>query len=230
MAWIKVEHNILTKTEVFQLSQMLQITRQEVVGHLITFWIWADQNTEDGKIIGDRNVVDILTIPDFANSLINVGWLDIIGKYIEIPKFLLHNGASAKRRALTAQRVANHRKRKCNGDDVTEPLLYNTILNNSNKNNINEVKELWNATMNNKVRALTDKRIKQIKGLLKDYTIDEIKSVFEKVAKIPFMQGKNDRKWVADFNYVLRPDKFIKILEGGWDTQIEKNNNGDWTQ
>lgn len=237
MAWIKVEHNLTTKTEVFQMSQMLGISRQEIVGHLVEFWIWADQNTEDGIIIGNRNVVDTLTIPDFANALINVGWLDVIADKLEIPKFLLHNGASAKRRALTAQRVANHRKRNSNTSDVTEPILYNTILNNKEIDKVTEdpnilnVKIFWNKYSKNQIRAITPNRKKAIRKLLKEYTIEQIEMVFEKVAKIPFMQGRNNSNWVADFNYVLKPDKFLKIFEGGWDSQIEKQNDiQGWTQ
>jgi len=233
MAWIKVEHNIATKIEVFQMAQMLQINRQEIVGHLVNFWVWADQNTEDGKILGNTDVIDILTIPDFGDALINVGWLNVIDQFIEIPKFLLHNGSSAKKRALTAQRVANHRKRHGSDDKVTDALLYKTILNknkNESNNTVNEIKDLWNKFSKTKIKALTVKRIKQIKELQANHTIEEISSVFEKVAKIPFMQGKNDRNWIADFNYVLRPDKFLKILEGGWDSQITKQNDGDWTK
>jgi len=208
----------------------LNITRQEAIGHLVNFWVWADQNTEDGRLIGDRKVVDTLTMENFANELIKVGWLDIIGGHIEIPKFLLHNGASAKRRALTAQRVANHRKRNSNNDGVTDKLLYNTILNNKDINsysedpNIEKVKELWNESNNPKIKAMTNKRKKAIKAILKDYHIDQITEVFKKIPLIPFLNGDNKYKWKCDFNWIMKPDNFIKLEEGGYDTQTNKEN------
>jgi hypothetical protein len=40
---------------------------------------------------------------------------------------------------------------------------------------------------------------------------------FGKVAAAPFLIGDNDRGWKANFDWVLAPKNFLKIVEGGFD-------------
>lgn len=43
------------------------------------------------------------------------------------------------------------------------------------------------------------------------------KMIIEKLTHIPFCLGHNDRQWVADFEFLVRPDSHAKILEGKYD-------------
>lgn len=67
------------------------------------------------------------------------------------------------------------------------------------------------------VQKLTDKRNKAIDNLLKDFSIEQ----FEKICKIAnasdFLTGNNDRKWKADFDFLMRTDKALSTLEGKYD-------------
>lgn len=42
-------------------------------------------------------------------------------------------------------------------------------------------------------------------------------NVIRKLEHIPFCLGHNDRAWVADFEFLVRPDTHAKILEGKYD-------------
>lgn len=117
MAWIKIDHTLPTKPEVFQLAKNLLITRSEVVGHLVTFWIWVDQNSEDGTLGASEEMIDALTTPNFAFELIKQGWISLDNEILKIKDFEKHNSNSAKKRALGAQRIANMRMR--NAKSVT---------------------------------------------------------------------------------------------------------------
>jgi len=64
-----------------------------------------------------------------------------------------------------------------------------------------------------KCLKLTDKRIKAIKNLLKQYDWMEIEDVFRKANESAFLTGKNDRGWKADIDFLLREDKFVSIME-----------------
>ena len=110
-SWIKVESSIYEKTEVFLLSQIMEMERSQVLGLLVVFWTWADKNTADGKINANRQIIDAVTIEGFANALIQVGWLDFVndGKCAIMKNYDRHNGTSAKKRATTADRVRKHR-------------------------------------------------------------------------------------------------------------------------
>jgi len=67
------------------------------------------------------------------------------------------------------------------------------------------------------VRNLNEQRKKLISQRLKQgYTIADFAQVFKNTEADDFMTGKNDRKWKANIDYILRDgkeDKFLKLLE-----------------
>ena len=66
-----------------------------------------------------------------------------------------------------------------------------------------------------KVTKLTDKRKRAIKTCIgQGFTVEELKDAFHKSSSIPFLTGKNDREWVANFDFIIKPDNLQKILEG----------------
>ena len=68
-----------------------------------------------------------------------------------------------------------------------------------------------------KVKKLTDKRKKQVRALLKTFTLEEIKEGFRKAEESPFLKGDNDRKWKADFDFLTNQNNLTKVLEGKYD-------------
>lgn len=243
--WIKIDHSLPQKPEVYLIAQRLNISRAEVVGHLVSFWLWADQMSEDGYMTGNRAMVDSITLENFANSLVDVGWLHFTddGEKIEIVNFERHNGQSAKKRATNAQKVAEHRKRKKlleqsteKPQKVTQPLLDKEKKRKENIDYDNIV-DIWNnnviGAQTPRITKLTEKRKSAIRLLLKEFTIEDFGKVCVKLITIPYLQGKNDHGWIANFDYVIRPDKFVKILEGGWDSKPEENKTNtfdEWNQ
>ena len=137
MAWIKIEHILPTKPEVFQLAKNLLLTRQEIVGHLITFWIWVDQNSEDGTMEASEDMIDSLTTTNFAIELINQGWITLEDNILKVKDFEKHNSNSAKKRALGAQRIANMRRRNAKGVTREEKIR-------EDKKKEKKGKESWN--------------------------------------------------------------------------------------
>ena len=80
----------------------------------------------------------------------------------------------------------------------------------------NLVKDIYNETCVSLTRArtVTDKRSKAIMKLVDKYGIEQIVKAFSMAEESDFLKGKNDRGWVADFDFVLREDPFVSILEG----------------
>jgi len=97
MAWIKIEHTLPTKPEVFQLAKSLLMSRQEVVGHLVAFWVWVDQNSEDGTLEATEEMVDSLTTTNFAFELMKQGWISLENDILKVKDFEKHNSNSAKK-------------------------------------------------------------------------------------------------------------------------------------
>jgi uncharacterized protein YdaU (DUF1376 family) len=86
---------------------------------------------------------------------------------------------------------------------------------------VDEIVEAWNLRMVPQgfaaVRRLTDQRRKQTKARLRENTFDDWQAVFAAIERSAFLRGENDRGWRADFDFLLQPKSFTKILEGSYD-------------
>jgi len=118
--WIKMRCNLDTDPAVFQMAAALQMDELAVVGRLWKVWAWADQHIADCNAVSvTTNVLDrITTTPGFAEAMRKVGWLEGREGALSFPHFDRHNGQTAKKRALTKNRVE-----KTRGDSVTLPAL-----------------------------------------------------------------------------------------------------------
>lgn len=90
--------------------------------------------------------------------------------------------------------------------------------------------ELYNSTELPKVRKLSPKREKGIINICNKFTQEEIETVFNNIKKSDFLNGKNDRGWRADLDFILREDKFIAILEGKYNNKRSYNVFGETPQ
>lgn len=111
--WIKIEHSLPSKPEVMQLASLLGLEEMAVVGHLVLFWSWVDQNLspECPVVSGTKSGLDRVAGRDgFATAMVAVGWLLFDGDKIEIPNYGHHLSTSAKKRAMDSRKKRNQRK------------------------------------------------------------------------------------------------------------------------
>ncbi|MFA6662016.1 MAG: HNH endonuclease signature motif containing protein [Bacilli bacterium] len=85
----------------------------------------------------------------------------------------------------------------------------------------NDIMNLYNEICPSfpKIITINGNRRTTLKNLLKTYTADEVKKVFEKAEQSDFLKGKSDRGWKASFDWIIKPANFIKILEGNYDNK-----------
>lgn len=67
-----------------------------------------------------------------------------------------------------------------------------------------------------KVTKLTDKRKRSIKNCLAQFTAEDLSKAFKAAVNTPFLTGRNDRCWTANFDFIIKPDNIVKILEGAY--------------
>ena len=110
--WLKMESATPDKPEVLAITAKMGWDDPDLtVGKLFRLWRWFDQQTTDGNARGvtsallDRQV----GASGFVQALADVGWATISTEGVELKNFERHNGKTAKERALTAKRVANHK-------------------------------------------------------------------------------------------------------------------------
>jgi len=109
--WLKFDKALPDKPEVFAIAADLGLDVDTVVGKLMRVWSWFDSHTVDGNA---RNVTAaqldrIAGHAGFMSAMARVQWADVDPGGISLPNFDRQNGETAKKRALTAKRVAKHK-------------------------------------------------------------------------------------------------------------------------
>ena len=70
-----------------------------------------------------------------------------------------------------------------------------------------------------------------LQARIKEYGIDAIISAIESINNSSFLRGQNRKGWTITFDWLIKPNNFIKVLEGNYkDNVIEKKvPNGNYT-
>jgi len=66
------------------------------------------------------------------------------------------------------------------------------------------------------VKKITDARKIKIKNIEKEYGKELIKIAIEKTRDSPFLQGQNNKNWIASFDWIFTKSNFIKIIEDNY--------------
>lgn len=84
-----------------------------------------------------------------------------------------------------------------------------------------EILEAWHSRMVPlgfaAVAKMTAQRDRQLRARLKDSTLEEWQRAMDALERSAFCRGENDRGWRADFDFLLQPKSFTKLLEGAYD-------------
>jgi len=234
--WIKVEKATARKPEVLRISSALNIHPDHAFGLCVRFWCWCDDQCDIGHACGVTLVtLDlILGHTGFATQLVKAGWLNETDDGISIPHFEYHLSQSSKTRAQSAIRKDRSRSKRDigHGDSVTKagpdkireekrrdieqeasasvavathPQWQETIL------------EYFDATFGTTSR-ITAKRKTQLNSRWKDqWWQGNWQAALDRGGQSAFLRGVNDRGWIIDFEFFLKPDTATKILEGKYD-------------
>ena len=118
MSWLKFDTATPEKPEVMAITLALGFDDPDLtVGKLLKVWRWFDQHTTDGNAASvSAALLDrVIGVSGMCAAMASVGWMVIDDDGLRLPGFDRHNGQTAKKRALTAQRVAKaSEKRKTN--------------------------------------------------------------------------------------------------------------------
>ena len=119
--WIKMRSNLWDDPRVTRLCDLTEQNEATIIGGLYWLWATADQHTEDGHMPGLSVAgIDRKTgVKGFGAALLEIGWISDTPGGVTIARFDEHNGSSAKRRCMEAQRKANSRKLSASDADTS---------------------------------------------------------------------------------------------------------------
>lgn len=85
---------------------------------------------------------------------------------------------------------------------------------------VDDVVEAWNSLAGDrglaKIVKLTENRRRQIKARIREYDAEDWSTAMAAIYNSKFLCGENDRGWKADFDFLLQPKSFVKLLEGAY--------------
>jgi len=76
----------------------------------------------------------------------------------------------------------------------------------------------------NKVVVINNQRKGYINARITEFGIDKVASVLRMAGESSFLNGQNDKAWKADFEWIMRPQNFVKIMEGKYVAMKQDNN------
>lgn len=79
--------------------------------------------------------------------------------------------------------------------------------------------DIWNSNCGSlpKANGLSEARQKKLSNLWPKQTPDQWVETVRRIAASKFCTGNNDRTWRANFDWLLRPDTWLKVNEGQYD-------------
>lgn len=96
-----------------------------------------------------------------------------------------------------------------------------------------DVKSFWNTLAKENdlptIQAITPSRKKHILSRIKEVdSFEEFKKLLDfHIKNSAFLKGENNRNWKVDFDWVLNPSNFIKIIEGKYQSKNTSTNLND---
>lgn len=78
-----------------------------------------------------------------------------------------------------------------------------------------------------KCTKVSERRKKLIDARLRNYTVDDIKKVFELANESDFLSGRNGRWNGCNFDWLLNTNNFLKVIEGTYSNDKNKKIVGD---
>lgn len=92
-------------------------------------------------------------------------------------------------------------------------------------NKLQPVIDTWNSLKLNKLISINPgtNRYKLLQARIKEFGIDNVIQAIKNIKDSKFLVGQNNRGWVVTFDWLIKPNNFIKVLEGNYaDKEIKE--------
>lgn len=181
-------------------------------------------------------------IPEFSDGMLTMAF-SFISAQIERDS-VKYEERCEKNRQIALEREKRKRERfNTNVNECKQTNTNNTDTDNDTDNDngnekkkadksapspsqIAEIVDLYHkiCTSYSKVTVISDTRKRALKTLMKKFSVEQIKTVFETAEKSDFLKGINNRNWKANFDWFIKESNFVKVLDGNYDNQQKKDN------
>ena len=101
----------------------------------------------------------------------------------------------------------------------------------SNKFDATRFVEFFNAEMERakalipRIQSVSEKRKTMVLARIREYGKESLVTVVQKAAASNFLNGRNQRAFIASFDWLIKPTNYPKVLEGNYDNNAVQNGN-----
>jgi len=90
---------------------------------------------------------------------------------------------------------------------------------------IDKIILLWNNLELNQLRNISKSttRYKMLKARAEEYSIEDVEKTIKNISNSSFLKGDNKENWIITFDWLVKPNNFIKVLEGNYIDKVSKN-------
>ncbi len=94
-----------------------------------------------------------------------------------------------------------------------------------NKKDIDNIISTWNKLGLQQLQAINSntKRHTMLKARISEYALETVLSAIESINESQFLKGQNNRGWIITFDWFVKPNNFLKVLEGNYIDKEDKN-------
>ena len=76
--------------------------------------------------------------------------------------------------------------------------------------------EVWNSLGLTALKSITNTRLKLTKARIADYGLDTFIDTITSIKESPFLLGQNAKGWMITYDWLVKPNNFVKVLEGNY--------------
>ena len=159
---------------------------------------------------------------------------DCIGKEVDSAARVR---AYRERKKQEEKRIEEEKNKllQCNGDvtksnteidkdkDKDKDIDKDTI-NSISSTEVQQIINTWNSLGLQNIKFIKNNtnRYKMLNARIKEYGIDTFLQAINNIRNSSFLKGQNNRNWTITFDWLIKPNNFIKVLEGNYDDKENK--------
>jgi len=74
----------------------------------------------------------------------------------------------------------------------------------------------WNNLGLTQIKSIKSNRLKMVQVRINEYSLAGVVQAIRNISTSSFLKGQNDRSWIITFDWFVKPNNFIKVLEGNY--------------
>ena len=92
-------------------------------------------------------------------------------------------------------------------------------------NNFTKIIEKWNSLNLQELKTINPNTNRHLllNARLKEYSLEDFIKAMDNIDNSDFLKGQNDKGWAITFDWLIKPNNFIKVLEGNYNNKSNKS-------